>query len=174
MVDRSGSINGNSSEDDKANDKDNEYFPEAPTSKLALEPTVDSQTKLKYLMDKIDALTNSLNKCSIQKNIEPDKHKRHKGSENEDEKTLICQDASLYTIKLTKQPKNIIGGTMRDYQLEGLNWLLKMHYCNINGILADEMGLGKTLQTISLIAQLSFQEENEPSIIIVPKSTLSN
>lgn len=34
---------------------------------------------------------------------------------------------------------------MRDYQIEGLNWLLKMHNCNINGVLADEMGLGKTL-----------------------------
>ena len=63
---------------------------------------------------------------------------------------------------------------MREYQLEGLNWLLKMHYCNINGILADEMGLGKTLQTISLIAQLVLEDETAPNIIIVPKSTLAN
>jgi SWI/SNF-related matrix-associated actin-dependent regulator of chromatin subfamily A member 5 len=63
---------------------------------------------------------------------------------------------------------------MKDYQLEGLNWLLKMHACNINGVLADEMGLGKTLQTISLIAQLSIQEPGPPHIIIVPKGTLSN
>ena len=174
MVDRSDSLNGHSSEGELVSENDAEYVPELQSNKLAPEPSVDSQIKLKYLMDKIDTLTNSLNKYSTQKKIEIDKHKRHKGTENEDEKTLICNDATLYTIKLTKQPKNIIGGTMRDYQLEGLNWMLKMHYCNINGILADEMGLGKTLQTISLIAQLSLQEEQMPSIIIVPKSTLSN
>ncbi|OMJ78550.1 hypothetical protein SteCoe_21612 [Stentor coeruleus] len=125
-------------------------------------------------MDKIDDLTNSLNKYSIQKNVTPDNHKRHKGQENEDEKTLVLKDEGLYTIKLDKQPKNIIGGTMREYQLEGLNWLLKMNNCNINGILADEMGLGKTLQTISMIAQLALEGETAPSIVIVPKSTLSN
>ncbi|CAG2099938.1 unnamed protein product [Medioppia subpectinata] len=36
---------------------------------------------------------------------------------------------------------------LRDYQIEGLNWLIKMHENNINCILADEMGLGKTLQS---------------------------
>lgn len=174
MVDRTGSLNGHTSDDELRSENDDEYMPEVLTTKHAPEPSFDSQTKLKFLMDKIDTLTNSLNKYSIQKNIDSDTHKRHKGSENEDEKTLICLDASLCAVKLTKQPKNIIGGTMRDYQLEGLNWLLKMHYCNINGILADEMGLGKTLQTISLIAQLAIQEDPMPSIIIVPKSTLSN
>nr|GMD42056.1 ISWI chromatin-remodeling complex ATPase CHR11 [Ipomoea batatas] len=37
---------------------------------------------------------------------------------------------------------------MRDYQLAGLNWLIRLYENGINGILADEMGLGKTLQTI--------------------------
>ena len=42
--------------------------------------------------------------------------------------------------RLSKQPKCIAHGTMRDYQLEGLNWLIKLHEHGINGILADEMG----------------------------------
>ena len=67
---------------------------------------------------------------------------------------------------------------MRDYQLEGLNWLLKMHDCKINGVLADEMGLGKTLQTISIMAYLAIANENEenrrPHLVIVPKGTLPN
>jgi SWI/SNF-related matrix-associated actin-dependent regulator of chromatin subfamily A member 5 len=174
MVDRPGSFNGLSSENEAPSENDAEYVPDTTMTKKSSQPYIDSQTKLKYLMDKIDSLTNSLNKCSIQKNVDTDTYKRHKGLENEDEKTLICKDASLYTFKLSKQPKSIIGGTMREYQLEGLNWLLKMHYCNINGILADEMGLGKTLQTISLIAQLVLEEETTPNIIIVPKSTLAN
>jgi SNF2 family DNA or RNA helicase len=33
----------------------------------------------------------------------------------------------------------IKGGTMREYQIHGLNWLIKLHDNCINGILADEM-----------------------------------
>jgi SNF2 family DNA or RNA helicase len=44
---------------------------------------------------------------------------------------------------------------MRDYQLEGLNWMLSLHARGLNGILADEMGLGKTLQSIALLGYLT-------------------
>lgn len=43
---------------------------------------------------------------------------------------------------------------MKDYQLEGLDWLVSLYENGLNGILADEMGLGKTIQTISLLAFL--------------------
>ena len=43
--------------------------------------------------------------------------------------------------RLTTQPSSVVG-EMRDYQLEALNWLIRLHEQNINGILADEMGLG--------------------------------
>ena len=48
-------------------------------------------------------------------------------------------------LKIEKQPPSLIGGKLRDYQLEGLNWLFKLYQANLNGILADEMGLGKTI-----------------------------
>lgn len=32
-----------------------------------------------------------------------------------------------------------IQGKMRDYQLAGLNWLIRLYENGINGILADEM-----------------------------------
>lgn len=44
-----------------------------------------------------------------------------------------------------ESPPFIVGGTMRDYQVAGLNWLVSLHENGISGILADEMGLGKTL-----------------------------
>ena len=56
---------------------------------------------------------------------------------------------------------------MKDYQLEGLNWLLKLHYMNINGILADEMGLGKTIQTIALLGYLNLKSNDITHLIIV-------
>ncbi len=64
---------------------------------------------------------------------------------------------------------------MRDYQLEGMNWLISLWERNLNGILADEMGLGKTLQTISLIAHLAVERGVwGPHLIVVPTSVLIN
>ena len=53
----------------------------------------------------------------------------------------------------TKQP-SVIQGTMRPYQLAGLNWMIRLRHNGLNGILADEMGLGKTLQSISMLGYL--------------------
>ncbi|KAH8887721.1 hypothetical protein GQ53DRAFT_749400 [Thozetella sp. PMI_491] len=68
-----------------------------------------------------------------------------------------------------------IQGTMRDYQVAGLNWLISLHENGISGILADEMGLGKTLQTISFLGYLRYiMGITGPHLITVPKSTLDN
>ena len=42
----------------------------------------------------------------------------------------------------TRQPKLVTGCTMKEYQLEGLEWLSTLYEHGLNGILADEMGLG--------------------------------
>ena len=80
-------------------------------------------------------------------------------------------------VRITEQPLLLskVKGTMRDYQLEGLNWMVNLYIKGINGVLADEMGLGKTLQTISLV---TFLREaygiRGKHLVIVPKSTLGN
>ncbi|KAH7002188.1 SNF2 family N-terminal domain-containing protein [Ilyonectria destructans] len=80
-----------------------------------------------------------------------------------------------HNLEMAKQPKCLVGGTMRDYQLEGLTWMYEICLQGMSGILADEMGLGKTVQTISLIALLR-EKENYlgPHLIVAPLSTLSN
>ena len=40
---------------------------------------------------------------------------------------------------ITHQP-SCIQGTMRDYQIAALNWLVNQHQLGLNSILADEMG----------------------------------
>lgn len=40
----------------------------------------------------------------------------------------------------------MLRGTLREYQMVGLDWLVTLYDKNLNGILADEMGLGKTIQ----------------------------
>jgi len=76
---------------------------------------------------------------------------------------------------ITEQSKMLVGGQLKAYQLQGLEWLVSLYNNNLNGILADEMGLGKTIQTIALIVHLIDNKKNPgPSLIIVPLSTLSN
>lgn len=48
-----------------------------------------------------------------------------------------------HDLKMARQPKCMVGGTMRDYQLEGLTWMFEICSQGLSGILADEMGLGK-------------------------------
>ncbi len=74
-----------------------------------------------------------------------------------------------------ESPAFIKNGEMRDYQVQGLNWLVSLHENGISGILADEMGLGKTLQTIAFLGYLRhISNITGPHLIVVPKSTLDN
>ena len=78
---------------------------------------------------------------------------------------------------LTEQPSTLGGGEakMRPYQLEGLNWMIRLQEHGVNGILADEMGLGKTLQSISMLVYMhEYRSCDGPHLVVVPKSTLSN
>ncbi|XP_023210874.1 LOW QUALITY PROTEIN: chromodomain-helicase-DNA-binding protein 1-like [Centruroides sculpturatus] len=64
---------------------------------------------------------------------------------------------------------------LRDYQLEGLNWLVHS-WCKENSvILADEMGLGKTIQTICFLSYLFHQYSLfGPFLLVVPLSTMAS
>ncbi|KAL0434539.1 UNVERIFIED_CONTAM: ISWI chromatin-remodeling complex ATPase CHR11 [Sesamum latifolium] len=97
--------------------------------------------------------------------------------EEEDEVYLKEEEDGLSgtgNTRLVAQP-SCIQGKMRDYQLAGLNWLIRIYENGINGILADEMGLGKTLQTISLLGYLhEFRGITGPHMVVTPKSTLGN
>uniref|UniRef100_A0A8C6XQR3 Chromodomain helicase DNA binding protein 2 n=1 Tax=Naja naja TaxID=35670 RepID=A0A8C6XQR3_NAJNA len=80
-------------------------------------------------------------------------------------------------VALKNQPSYIGGENLelRDYQLEGLNWLAHSWCKNNSVILADEMGLGKTIQTISFLCYLFYQHQlYGPFLIVVPLSTLTS
>ncbi|KAL1082394.1 hypothetical protein V6Z11_D09G130400 [Gossypium hirsutum] len=77
--------------------------------------------------------------------------------------------------KLDEQPERLRGGKLRDYQLEGLNFLVNSWRNDTNVILADEMGLGKTVQSVSMLGFLqNAQQIPGPFLVVVPLSTLSN
>ncbi|XP_054714186.1 chromodomain-helicase-DNA-binding protein 1-like [Uloborus diversus] len=81
-------------------------------------------------------------------------------------------------IPLKTQPKYVGGPDsleLRDYQLDGLNWLANSWSKENSVILADEMGLGKTIQTISFLNYL-FSQHNlyGPFLLVVPLSTMTS
>lgn len=47
-----------------------------------------------------------------------------------------------HNLQMAEQPKCLVGGTLRDYQLEGVTWMYEVCLQGMSGILADEMGLG--------------------------------
>ncbi|CAB4406668.1 unnamed protein product [Rhizophagus irregularis] len=107
-----------------------------------------------------------------------DGSRRHRKTEKEEDKELLedVEDESedVPTV-FNESPNYIKNGTMRDYQLQGLNWMISLFENGINGILADEMGLGKTLQTISFLGYLKhYRNIPGPHLVVAPKSTLNN
>ncbi|ETK87629.1 hypothetical protein L915_07966 [Phytophthora nicotianae] len=140
------------------------------------------EKKMAFLMAQSDVFTSFLmggssalgKEMSRTKAAKEAGSKRGKGSKQADAQALQDMDDARYT-RITQQPSIIKFGTMKPYQLEGLNWMIRLHDSGVNGILADEMGLGKTLQSISLLAYLREARGIEgPHIIIVPKSTVGN
>ncbi len=61
-------------------------------------------------------------------------------------------------------------GELRDYQLQGVEFLKRLHNSGFSGILADEMGLGKTIQVIAFLVEMKITN----SLIVVPKALILN
>ncbi|XP_033634619.1 chromodomain-helicase-DNA-binding protein 1-like isoform X3 [Asterias rubens] len=80
-------------------------------------------------------------------------------------------------VALKKQPSYVGSDELelRDYQLDGLNWLAHS-WCKKNSvILADEMGLGKTIQVIAFLSYLyNAHQLYGPFLIVVPLSTMTS
>ncbi|ONH76753.1 Transcription regulatory protein SNF2 [Pichia kudriavzevii] len=104
-------------------------------------------------------------------------------NEEERERRLVekKQDLDYYKVahkiqeKIEKQPSILVGGTLKEYQLRGLEWMVSLFNNHLNGILADEMGLGKTIQSIALLTYITEAKKLPgPFLVIVPLSTLPN
>ncbi len=60
---------------------------------------------------------------------------------------------------------------LRDYQIDGYNWLARLAYWGVGACLADDMGLGKTVQGLALLVE---RAPLGPSLIIAPTSVCMN
>lgn len=67
------------------------------------------------------------------------------------------------------------GNQLRDYQVDGLNWLIDRWMNSVNAILADEMGLGKTAQVITILEHLHrYERMRGPFLIVGPLSIIKH
>ena len=137
----------------------------------------NKNSKYKVLLAETEVFAHFLagSKSHAAKEKKGKKARKETINEDEEDKEMVENEDHFHGTRLTVQPSCIKFGTMRQYQIEGLNWMIKLFDQGINGILADEMGLGKTLQTISLLGYLhEYRGITGPHLVVVPKSTLGN
>ena len=69
------------------------------------------------------------------------------------------------------QVPSTLQAQLRDYQLEGFQWLAKLAKWGVGACLADDMGLGKTVQTLALLVD---RAPDGPALVIAPISVAMN
>ncbi|KAJ3615460.1 hypothetical protein Zmor_016399 [Zophobas morio] len=143
-------------------------------------------TRLLYLLNQTDSYIEKFSnllqvrKAHRRKALQADQSVND-ALEDEEPGGASPSEASYYAIAhsreelIERQPSLLVSGTLKHYQLKGLEWLVSLYNNGLNGILADEMGLGKTIQTIAFLAYL-IEHKNVagPFLVIVPLSTLDN
>ena len=119
--------------------------------------TSESRSHLQMAPAAVSLLGDLLNDSSL--NIE----------QNDSIKTLL-QRIEECSKKTPVVPKTL-QAQLRDYQVEGFEWMSRLTAWGAGVCLADDMGLGKTIQTITLLLE---QSKNGPSLIIAPASVVPN
>lgn len=169
-----------------------------------------AKARMQFLMKQADVFGEFLGKSAMRLSSKTPSSpsKRHRMTEREEDgeyakqQKLAAVEQAIPRLTPEQTQTFIEFGKMRDYQVEGLNWMIRLYHRGLNGILADEMvpiclplpkdsnqdvrchnhsllvfvqGLGKTLQTISMLAYLYlFKDIKGPHLVAVPKSTLGN
>jgi superfamily II DNA or RNA helicase len=71
----------------------------------------------------------------------------------------------------TPSPPSTLKAELREYQIQGYQWLSRLARMGFGACLADDMGLGKTLQALALIVERAPQG---PTLVVAPTSVCFN
>lgn len=133
--------------------------------------------RITHLLKQTNTFLDSLTQAVRVQQAEHDEAEDDSQAEGTDElreKIDYYQVAHRIKEEIKEQPKMLIGGQLKEYQLKGLQWMVSLYNNKLNGILADEMGLGKTIQSISLVSYLIEKKGEDKFLVIVPLSTITN
>ena len=83
------------------------------------------------------------------------------------ERAQAIREASTHA----PSPPSTLRAELRDYQIQGYQWLSRLAKMGFGACLADDMGLGKTLQALAVIVE---RAPNGPTLVVAPTSVCSN
>ena len=82
---------------------------------------------------------------------------------------------NITRIQEAREIKPIVPSTLqtelRDYQIEGYNWISRLAHMGVGACLADDMGLGKTIQALAIMLD---RAKNGPIFVVAPASVCAN
>ncbi|XP_071173454.1 chromodomain-helicase-DNA-binding protein 8-like isoform X4 [Mytilus edulis] len=113
----------------------------------------------------------------LQQDVDPEKVKlfyKFRDPPPEEDREVPARPSRDEWVQIPETKTYKGGNTLREYQLEGVNWLTFNWYKHQNCILADEMGLGKTIQSITFLHEIVEYGIKGPFLVVVPLSTLGN
>lgn len=101
----------------------------------------------------------------------------------EDGNLLHLDDTVKELMENIRNPSNLgfevpdcLQGVLRQYQVDGFQWMKMLAHYQFGGILGDDMGVGKTLQSIAFIASIlpEIRKRKVPVFIVAPSSLTYN
>ncbi|XP_073726574.1 chromodomain-helicase-DNA-binding protein 6 isoform X2 [Misgurnus anguillicaudatus] len=143
---------------------------------LEIAITTDTETgeEVTHYLVKWCSLSYEESTWELQEDVDPVKIKEFEDLKKIPEVKLMERPLPEQWQKLERSRDYRNGNQLREYQLEGMNWLLFNWYNRKNCILADEMGLGKTIQSITFLYEIFYMGLRGPFLIIAPLSTITN
>jgi len=96
---------------------------------------------------------------------------REAGSVDADKAWRAHLDTMADNTAFVPQLPSTLQAELRDYQVDGFNWLARLAHWGVGACLADDMGLGKTLQALALLLT---RAQDGPALVVAPTTVCLN
>lgn len=101
------------------------------------------------------------------------------GPDTLDGELMLSEDDELKAIrqrikdasKFSPDVPKTLNATLRKYQKDGYQWMMRLNKWGAGALLADDMGLGKTIQTITFLLAKGHEG---PALVVAPASVAPN
>jgi SNF2 family DNA or RNA helicase len=87
------------------------------------------------------------------------------------EEARLIEPQQIHKNEVVYAPTGQVQATLRAYQNEGVDWLVRNYQRGFGACLADDMGLGKTLQALAILLE---RAPGGPQLVVTPTSVTHN